>query len=129
MQNEKTNSAMNDEVQSRIARRWQISICSLFVVVTATATILVLFQPEQPERSPPPIVPATETERIVLTIANQFARTRSTDFNVPIAIDKRTDTGTIAVIYWTPQRELELLGERTVIVNLELNTVEFAPRD
>ena len=116
---------MNEEVRKHTAHRRRISIASLFVVVTAV-TIFVLFRPERP---PTPFVPATETERAVLAIANQFAQKQSSDFKVPIRIDKRTEDGTFEVVYWTPHKEEQLLGPRALIVNINRNTVEAAPRE
>ena len=116
---------MNEEVRKHTAHRRRISIASLFVVVTAV-TIFVLFRPERP---PTPFVPATETERAVFAIANQFAQKHSSYFKVPIRIDKRTEDGTFAVVYWTPHKEEQLLGPRELIVNLNRNTVEAAPRE
>lgn len=116
---------MHEEVRKHTVHRRRISIASLLVVVTAV-TIFVLFRPERP---PTPFVPATETERAVFAIANQFAQKRSSVFKVPIRIDQRTEDGTFAVVYWTPHKEEQLLGPRALIVNLNRNTVEAAPRE
>lgn len=118
-------SAMNGEVRKHTAHRRRIAIASLFVVVTAV-TLFVLFRPERP---PTPFVPATETERAVLAIADQFTQKHSSYFQVPIRIDKRTEDGTFAVAYWTPHREERLLGPRALIVDLNRNTVKAAPRE
>jgi hypothetical protein len=114
-------------MNGRFRRRYISAVLLIaFVTVAAAIVALVQFQAEHPL---PPLVPATETERHVLNLATQLVQSRAPDFVVPIAIDPQADGKAYTVVYWTPRSELELLGPRTVIVNLELNTAEIPLRD
>lgn len=108
------------------SNRLHISLASLLGLVTVVVTILMLFQPERPPR---PMVPKTDTERSVLRIAKQFVQNRAPDYAIPIAIYPRVDGNTFVVTYWTPRSELEKLGPRSAVVDLQLKTVEILMRD
>jgi hypothetical protein len=116
---------MSDNPQTRRNRLWQISLVTLFGVLTLSAILLAIFQPERP---PPPLTPTTETERQILKLAQEFVRTRAPDYKVPIKITRVQDSS-FAVEYWTPRNELALLGKRVVIVDSKSKTVELEMRD
>ena len=105
---------------------WQISLGTLFAIVTLSAILLAFYRPERP---PPPLVPTTERERQILSLAERFVQPRAPDYAVPIAIAPAKSDGVFQVTYWTPHKELELLGPRAVLVDTESRTVEFIMRD
>ena len=77
------------------------------------------------------MVPITDGDRHILKLANSFvAAEGATHYAVPLRIEPSPiEDRIVAVIYWTPRQELQLLGSRAVIVNTESETVEFAMRD
>jgi hypothetical protein len=102
-----------------------VSLAMLFAVVTAFALFFGLIQP------PRPMVPATERERRILKLASDFVASRGvTDFAVPISIKPSyKKDGTVVVTYWTPRREIRMLGNRQVIVDPESESVQIVMRD
>ena len=107
-------------------RRWQVSLTTLVLVVATAAVVFDLLSPERP---PPPLTPKTELERRILELANAHVRTQAPNFNVPIEIAPGGKDGTFVVTYWTPHRELQLLGPRAVFVTPESEKVEIVMRD
>jgi hypothetical protein len=61
-----------------------------------------------------------------LTLAAQQV---PTDWTVPIEIAAGTTGGTYVVTYWTPDKEIELLGQRQVIVDPVAQTAQLVPRE
>ena len=76
------------------------------------------------------MVPTTERDKRILKLASSFLDARGGKGYIPVRIEPSTrKDGTVAVIYWTPRRELQLLGARAVIVNPATETVELVSRD
>jgi hypothetical protein len=113
-----------------MARRrwWQVSLAMLFAVVTAFALLFGLIKPELPPR---PMVPTTDRDKQILSLATSFlAANGLSDYKVPMRIvPHATGDGTVSVIYWTPRRELRMAGVRAVIVNPESESVSLAMRE
>jgi hypothetical protein len=93
--------------------------------------LFAVFRFEPPERPPPPFVPATEDDRVILGIANQFIANKGViDYSIPVKIEPWPNRdGCFIVEYWTPRREFRLLGSRAVIVNPTSQSAEFTQRD
>lgn len=108
---------------------------SMLIVATIALLVIVcvalLNRPEQYEQPPPSLIPPTEYDRQILDLANQFVKQRgASDYAVPVRIEPHpTRHGSLVVIYWTPRRELALLGDRAVVVDPISKIVEFNARD
>lgn len=126
--------AANSPAPVRIAGM-RYRLLTLLIVATVgpllIASVALLVRPELGERPPPPLVPTAENDRHILKLANQFVSQRgATDYSVPIRIEPGSNKfGTFVVIYWTPRREIRMLGERAVIVDPRTHSVEFVMRD
>lgn len=99
-----------------------MSLVIVFLLVVGVAVALAIC-----DRPPRPLIPATDIEKRVLAIASQ--RVGRMDWKVPVNIAPGTRSRTFVVTYWTPRREVKILGTRVVIVNVEDETVEVPMRD
>jgi hypothetical protein len=90
------------------------------ILITLLATLLLGCDPQ-----PAAVVPVTAAEQAAFALA---ARNVPTDWTVPIEISPGAQ-GTFRIAYWTPERELELLGPRVVIVTPATQTATIVPRD
>lgn len=103
-------------------QRRYMSLVIVFLLVVGAAVAVAIC-----DRPPRPLIPATDIERRVLAIASQ--RLGRTDWKVPVNIAPGTRSRTFVVTYWTPRSEVKSLGPRSVIVNVEDETVEVPMRD
>lgn len=93
--------------------------------------------------APPPaakamaVQPASPQEEQAIQLANTFLKTRKQQFGPAIGVQQHSaevvpgmlGPSIYVVRYPTPPREIQLLGEREVIVDIDSERCEFAPRD
>lgn len=106
------------------SRKWQFSLATLLIIFTVSSTAFIYFQPERP---PKPLVPTNAIEQQVLKLVEQDMPSNAEKW-VPVSINLEQDTESYLVSYWTPKKELRLLGPRQARVKLPDN-VTYPPRD
>lgn len=105
-------------------RKWQFSLATLIVILTVLPAAFIYLQPERP---PKPLVPSTAIERHVLKLVENDTPSIAKAW-VPISIRLESDGESYLVTYWTPRKELHLLGLRQARVNLQGN-ITYPPRE
>ena len=105
----------------------QASHLVLFGIVFALILMgggIVWYGGEQPPR---PLVPDSTTHKRALELSNKAVSVFK--WRTPIRIVKGQGDGIYVVSYWTPHKEIELLGQRAVVVDIRSNTADILMRD
>ena len=76
-------------------------------------------------------------ERKALELANDFLAKHGTAWGKPLRVEPGSveyipglkGEGVYVVTYPTPEHEMKVLGDRTIVVNINSGRVEFVPRE